>query len=70
VPIYSKIIYFSGCVSILEKKLKEKKKSLKNCFLFIVWFDKSLKEKNREERYKENLSCYEEKIFLPNMRGK
>jgi len=27
-------------------------------------------EQNREEKYKENWSCYEEKIFLPNMRGK
>jgi len=47
-----------------------KKKSLEICFLSIVWFEESQKEKNREESYKENLSCYEEKIFLRNMRGK
>ena len=51
-------------------KLEGKKKSLESYFLFIVWFEESQKEKNREESCKENLSYYEEKIFLPNMRGK
>ena len=51
-------------------KLEGKKKSLESHFLSIVWFEESQKEKNREESCKENLSCYEEKIFLPNMRGK
>jgi len=27
-------------------------------------------KKNREEKYKENFSYYEEKFFLANMRGK
>jgi len=57
-----------GCVWTL-KNWKERKK-LKNSFLFIVWFMESQKEKNREESCKENLSCYEEKNFLPNMSGK
>ena len=51
-------------------KLEGKKKNLESSFLSIVWFEESQKEKNREESCKENLSCYEEKIFLPNMRGK
>jgi len=50
--------------------LKEKKKILESCFLSIVWFEESQKEKNREESCKKNLSCYEEKFFLPNMKGK
>jgi len=52
------------------RKLKGKKKSLESCFLFIVWFEESQKKKKRKESCKENLSCYEEKIFLSNMRGK
>ena len=51
-------------------KLEGKKKNLKSCFLSIVWFEESQKEKNREESCKENLNCYEEKISLPNMREK
>ena len=43
-------------------KLEGKKKILKSSFLFIVWFEESQKEKNREESCKENLSCYEEKF--------
>ena len=49
-------------------KIGRKEKNLKSYFLFIVWFEKSHKEKNRDESCKENLSCYEEKIFLPNMK--
>jgi len=52
------------------RKLEGKKKILKSSFLFIVWFEENQKEKNREESYKENLSCYEEIFFLPNMREK
>ena len=47
---------------------KERKKSKSN-FLSIVWFEESQK-KNREKKCEENLSCYEEIFFLPNMRGK
>jgi len=44
---------------------------LESNFLSIVWFEKSQKEKkSREEKGKKNLRCYEEKFFLPNMRGK
>jgi len=50
-------------------KLEGKKKILKNNFLSIVWFEESQRKKSREEKGKENL-CYEEKFFLPNMRGK
>ena len=52
------------------EKLEKKKKNLESSFPFhcLVW-EKS-NEKNREENYKENLICYEEKIFLSNMRGK
>ena len=51
-------------------KWEGKKKNLESNFFFIVWFEESQKERNREEKYKENLSCYEENFFLPNMRGK
>jgi len=52
-------------------KIGRKEKSLESYFLSIVWFGESQKKKkNREESCKENLSCYEEKIFLPNIRGK
>jgi len=49
---------------------KIEKKKLKSSFLFTIWFEESQEEKNREEKWKENLSCYEEKYFLSNMRGK
>ena len=62
--------YGSLKVCLDLEKLEGKKKGLESCFLFIVWFEESQKEKNRVESYKENLSCCEEKIFLPNMRGK
>jgi len=52
------------------EKLEGKKKNMKSNFLFIVWLEKSQKEKNREEKCTENLSCYKEKFFFPNMRGK
>jgi len=52
------------------EKLERKKKNLESSFLSIVWFEESQKEKNREESCKKNWSCYEEKNFLPNMRGK
>ena len=51
-------------------KLKGKKRNLESNFLSIVWIEESQKEKNREEKCKENLSCYEENFFLQNMRGK
>ena len=52
-------------------KLEGKKKNMESSFLSIVWFEESQKKKkNREESCEKNLSCYEEKIFLPNMRGK
>ena len=67
------IINFQGGllkVCLNFEKLEEKK-SLESYFLSIVWFEESQKErKNREKSCKENLSCYEKKIFLPNMRGK
>ena len=50
--------------------MRRKEKKLKSSFLSIVWFEECQKEKNREKNCKENLSYYEEKIFLPNMRGK
>ena len=49
------------------EKLEGKQKILESSFLSIIWLEESQKEKNREETYKKNLSCYEEKIFLPNM---
>ena len=52
------------------EKLEGKKFFLKNNFFSTVWFEESSNEKNKEEKYKENLSCYEENFFLPNMRGK
>ena len=36
-------------------------KKLKSNFLFIIWFEESQKEKNKEGSCKENLSCNEEK---------
>jgi len=52
------------------EKLKERK-NLKSSFLSIVWFEESQKKKKiREKNCKKKLSCYEEKFFLPNMRGK
>ena len=51
-------------------KIRRKEKNLKSNFLSIVWFEECQKKKKREENCKEHLSCYEEKIFLPNMRGK
>ena len=50
-------------------KIERKEKILESNFLSNIWFDESQK-KNKEEKWKENLSCYEEKFFLPNMRGK
>jgi len=47
------------------KKFKIKKKNLKSNFFETTWFEKSQKEK-----YKEKLRYYEEKNFLPNIRGK
>ena len=43
---------------------------MKISFLSTVWIEKSQKEKNREEKCEENLSCDEEKIFPSNMKGK
>ena len=57
-----------GCVWTL-KNWKDKK-NLKNNFFSIVWLEKSQKEKNREEKCEENLSCDEEKIFPSTMKGK
>ena len=57
-------------VSLDLGKLEGKKKNLKSNFLSIVWFEENQKEKNREKKCKENLSCYEENFSLPNMRGK
>jgi len=51
-------------------KIRRKGKNLKSNFLFTVWFEDSQKEKNREEKFNENLRYYEEKFFLTNMRGK
>ena len=51
-------------------KIRRKEKKFGKLFSSIVWFEESQKKKNREESCKENLSCCEEKIFLPNMRGK
>ena len=51
-------------------KIERKEKLLESNFLSNVWFDESQKKRNKEEKWKENLSCYEEKFFLPNMRGK
>jgi len=62
------ILFLRVCLDL--GKLEGKKKNLKSSFLSNVWFEKSQKEKNREENCKENLSCYEEKIFLPKTRGK
>jgi len=59
---------FLGCLDI--GKLEGKKKNLESNILSIVWFDESQKKKNREESCEKNLSYYEEKIFLPNMREK
>ena len=52
------------------RKLEGKKKILESNFLSIIGFEESQKEKKREENGKENLCCYEEKFFLPNMREK
>jgi len=49
-------------------KLKGKKKFWKVIFFPIFGLMKV--KKNKEEKWKENLSCYEENFFLPNMRGK
>ena len=53
------------------KTLKERKTFWKVYFFFVLFDLRKIKmEKNREEKSKEKLYCYEEKIFLPNMRGK
>ena len=52
------------------EKLKEKKKIQKVVFFPLFDSRKVKKKKNREENYKENLSCYKENFFLPNMREK
>jgi len=51
-------------------KLKGKKKIRKAVFFSLFGLRKVKRKKNREENCKENLSYYEEKIFLPNIRGK
>jgi len=64
----ARLVHLTVCLDL--EKLEGKKKILKSSFLSIVWFEESQKEKNREESCKENLSCYEENFFPPNMRGK
>jgi len=51
-------------------KIGRKEKFFEINFLSTVWFEESQKGKNRNEKYKENLSYYEEKFLLPNIRGK
>ena len=48
----------------------EEKKIWKATFFSLFGLRKVKRKKNKEESYKKNLGCYEEKIFLPNMRGK
>jgi len=57
---------FRLCLDL--EKLKEKKKYLEFFFL-LFGLRKVKRKKNEEESRRKNLS-YEEKIFLPNMRGK
>jgi len=52
------------------EKLEGKKKIWKLVFFPSFSLRKVKRKKNGEEHCKENLSCYEEKIFLPNMREK
>ena len=47
------------------EKLEGKKKNLKSNFFSIVWYfglRKVKRKKNREEKGKENLCCYEKKL--------
>jgi len=52
------------------EKLEGKKKILKVTFFPLFSLRKVKRKKNREEKWKENLTCCEEKFFLPNMRAK
>jgi len=51
-------------------RLEGKKKIWKVTFFLLFGLRKVNKKKNKEEKCKENLSCDEQKYFLPNMRGK
>ena len=62
------IIFFRVCLDL--RKLEGKKKNWKVVFFPLFGLRKVKKKQNREEKCKENLSCYEEKFFLPNIRGK
>ena len=63
-----KSLFLRVCLDL--GKLKGKKKIRKVTFFPLFGLRKVKKEKNIEEKCKENLSCYQEKFFLPNMRGK
>ena len=53
-----------------HEKLEGKKKIWKISFFPLFCMRKVKRKKSKEEKGEENLFYYEEKFFLPNMRGK
>jgi len=55
-----KTINFQMLGFVWTLKNWKERKNLESNFLSIVCFEESQKEKNREKKCKENLSCYQE----------